>query len=382
MMKCVNGRVTDRSFISVLVLDGEGWIRCGQENLPFQKGDTFFVDADSGDYQIEGVCEALITSIGEKASPIRIAVDMSSRNVQIGLLDVQQNCIARTELGMDLHVAPEAMIEQIGQRILALLEEQDIPIDHCIGIGAGVPGTVDAADGRMVYSNNIRWSNVPFAEILQRILPLPVYMQNNANCMALGESISGTGKGYRNVVYLNIGNGVGSAVMCNGEFLESTIPGGGELGHMVVRVGGKPCSCGRQGCLEAYISQKAFRQQSIEAMHEHPETVLWELCEGDFARLDTDMVFRAAWQGDRVGGGLVGRYVRYLGEGIINIVNIFRPDLIVLGGMAARQGEALLREIRRYIRDDCFGGESVALPMIAAAALGSDAGLIGAANLI
>lgn len=382
MMKCVSGQVTDRSFVSVLVLDGEGLIRCGQEELRFQKGDTFFLDADSGDYQIEGVCEALITSIGEKASPIRIAIDMSSKHVQIGLFDVHQNCIARTELDMDMHLAPEAMVEQIGKRVLMLLEEQDIPIDHCIGIGAGVPGTVDVADGRMVYSNNIRWSNVPFAEVIRRILPLPVYMQNNANCMALGEYISGTGKGYRNVVYLNIGNGVGSAVVCNGEFLESTIPGGGELGHMVVRVGGKPCSCGRQGCLEAYISQKAFQQQSVEAMREHPETVLWELCGGDLTQLDVAMVFQAAWQGDRVGSGLVGRYVRYLGEGIINIVNIFRPDLIVLGGMVAGQGEALLGEIRRYIRDDCFGGESVALPIIAAATLGNDAGLIGAANLI
>ena len=382
MMNCVSGQVTDSSFVSVLVLDGEGTIRCGEEDLPFQKGDTFFLEASSGAYQIEGTCEALVTSIGEKASPIRIAIDMSSKRVRLGLYDVHQNCFACAEQEMDLQIAPEAMVERIGQRILALLEEQDIPVDHCIGIGAGVPGTVDTARGQIIYSNNIRWRDVPFAQIIQRILPLPVYMQNNANCMALGESISGTGKGFRNVVYLNIGNGVGSAVMIDGEFMESAIPGGGELGHMVVRVGGQPCSCGRQGCLEAYISQKAFYQQTIEAMREHPDTVLWEMCNGDIAQLDTDMVFQAAWQADRIGCGLVGRYVRYIGEGIVNIVNIFRPDLIVLGGMAARQGEPLLREIRRYISDDCFGGAQTALPEIAAAALGCDAGLLGAANLI
>lgn len=382
MMNCVSGQVTDSSFVSVLVLDGEGTIRCGEEELSFQKGDTFFLEASSGAYQIEGTCEALVTSISEKASPIRIAIDMSSKSVRLGLYDVHQNCIACAEQEMDLQIAPEAMVERIGQRILALLEEQDIPVDHCIGIGAGVPGTVDTARGQIIYSNNIRWRDVPFAQIIQRILPLPVYMQNNANCMALGESISGTGKGFRNVVYLNIGNGVGSAVMIGGEFMESAIPGGGELGHMVVRVGGQPCSCGRQGCLEAYISQKAFHQQTVEAMREHPDTVLWEMCHGDIAELDTDMVFQAAWQADRIACGLVGRYVRYIGEGIVNIVNIFRPDMIVLGGMVARQGEPLLREIRRYISDDCFGGAQTALPEIAAAMLGQDAGLLGAANLI
>lgn len=189
---------------------------------------------------------------------------------------------------------------------------------------------------------------MPFAKLLQKQLSLPVYMQNDANCMALGESVSGVAYGIDHVAFLNIGNGVGSAILHHSTFLEGAVPGGRELGHMVVRVGGRACSCGRQGCLEAYISQKAFCRQVAEAMAEHSKSLVNQLCQsGD---PDPDVVFEAAKQNDSIACALVGRYVRYLGEGIANIVNIFRPDCIVLGGMVARHNDILQQAIERQWR--------------------------------
>lgn len=189
---------------------------------------------------------------------------------------------------------------------------------------------------------------MPFAKLLQKQLSLPVYMQNDANCMALGESVSGVAYGIDHVAFLNIGNGVSSTILHHSTFLEGAVPGGGELGHMVVRVGGRACSCGRQGCLEAYISQKAFCRQVAEAMAEHSKSLVNQLCQsGD---PDPDVVFEAAKQNDLIACALVGRYVRYLGEGIANIVNIFRPDCIVLGGMVARHNDILQQAIERQWR--------------------------------
>lgn len=375
MMQSVNGYVTDNSFISLLVLSGSGTVHCGRENESFQKGDSLFFEAGSGEYQIEGACEALVISIGEKASPVRIAIDMSSICVRLGLFDVRQICMAETKLLFDHEAAPEEMIRRIGDALLDLLARSDIPLDHCIGIGVGVPGVIDRVRGEILYSNNIRWENVPFAGLLQKKLPLPVYMQNDAVCMALGESAAGVARGIDKAVFLNIGNGVGSAVLYHGECMEDVV-----LGHMVVRVGGRACSCGRQGCLEAYISRKAFCRQAAEAMGEHPESLLHTLCR--LGPPDPDAVWEAAKQGDLVARGLVGRYVRYLGEGIANIANIFHPDCIVLGGMAAKYSDMLQKPVEDYIAKECFGGTQAHIPEIAFGILGEQAGLIGAANLI
>lgn len=380
MMRRIQGQVDENSFVSILILNGEGTLTCGTETLTFRKGDSLFLEAKSGTYEVEGDCEALVTSIGEKASPIRIAVAMSSIAVNVGLFDVNQNCLAESHFPFSSQSEPPALVTEIARQITGLLEQNDIPLDHCIGIGVGVPGVIDCAHGVIVYSNNIRWQNVPFAKLLQEHLPLPVYMQNDANCMALGESISGAAHGKQHAIFLNIGNGVGSAILHHGTFLESTVPGATAFGHMVIRVGGRACSCGRQGCLETYISQKAFCHDAAEVMREHPNTILHQMCTDGTPT--PDMIFTAAAANDTVAQGLVGRYIRYLGEGIVNIINIFRPDCIILGGMLANQDDALRIALEETIQQDCFGGNQVSLPQIVFATAGAHAGLIGAANLI
>lgn len=391
MMKRMEGTVTEDSFVSILVLEGEGRIRCGEEEISFRKGDSLFAAAGSGSFRIEGACEALLTTIGKKASPVRIAVDMSSRDVKVGLVDMQQRCFARTGFALEQEAPAAETIARIGQAIRQLLEEQKLPLDHCIGVGAGIPGTIDRKKGMVFYSNNIRWKDVPFASELKKYIPLPVYIDKNTNCAALGEKVCGAAKQYRNVVLLTLGNGVGGSVLIDGKIFDGGMTGGTEIGHMVIRMDGAPCTCGRKGCLEAYVSIPALIRSAHEALEEEnakiaeKETDCCRLKRKGIGRIPAPTahdIFAAAEAGNPQARQVVERYVHDLGIGIVNVTNIFRPDLILLGGVLLQEEAMFIDQLKELIQAECFGGGRGAVPEVRLVALGDESGLIGAANLI
>ena len=361
-MRRMEGAVSEESFESILFLDGGGTISCGGERLPYRKGDSFFLPAGSGAYQIEGSCDALITTIRDKAGQVRIGIDIGGTEVKIGLVDVHQKLLASASLPTESNRPAAEIIAAIGERTLALLAEQGIAIEQCMGVGVGVAGTVNRKTGVVTYSNNLRWSNVPLSRLLGEALPLPIKIANDADCAALGEAAAGAGRGYQNVVMVTLGTGVGGGVIMDGEIVS-----GSELGHMVIVENGEPCTCGRRGCLEAYASATALKRDAERATGK---------------RLNPEEIFAAASGGDPALKAVTDNYTRRLGTGIVNITNIFRPQLILLGGGVSQQGEALIAPIRETVRKSCFGGETSALPEIEIASLGSRAGVIGAAALI
>ena len=233
MLKKAGGTVSEDSFAHFLVVEGNGTIACGGEEVDFEKGDSLFLPAGSGEFQVEGKCEALITTIGEKANPIRIAVDMTSRQIQVGLVDMNHVCFAKKEMEIEREEDYRLTVRNIGTSIIELLEKNDLKVDNCIGIGAGLPGTVDRKAGKVIYSNNIGWENVPFVKELQKYIPLPVYINNNANCIALGEMVRKAGGKYANAVLLTIGNGIGGSIILDGEIFEGRMAGGERTGAYV-----------------------------------------------------------------------------------------------------------------------------------------------------
>lgn len=365
VMKKMEGFVSDASFASILMLDGSGTISGPGETLEFRKGDSFFLSAGSGNYQVEGSCDALITTIREKAAPVRIGIDIGGTDTKIGLVDIHQKLIVQTSMPTAPGRPAEEVIREIGERALELLESQGIAMDQCVGAGIGVPGTVIRKTGVVRYSNNIRWENVPLAKEMGRYLPIPVQIANDADCAALGEAYAGSGKDCQDVVMLTLGTGVGSGIILDGEIYEGK--GGSEFGHMVIIEDGEPCTCGRKGCLEAYASATALKRDAKRAAG---------------TERTPEEIFRAAAEGDEKMREVVDAYIRRLGIGIVNIVNIFRPQLVLLGGGISRQGEALLAPLRAMMNEGCFGGEKGELPEIEIAALGNEAGMIGAASLI
>lgn len=370
-MKRMEGNVSEVSFASILILDGEGTIQSGGETLAYRKGESFFLPAGSGSYQVEGRCDALVTTIREKAAPVRIGIDISGMDTRIGLVDIHQKLLAETVMptktaGNACYDADE-IIGKIGRKVLELLEQQGIAMDQCVGVGVGVPGTVDRKNGVVRYSNNIGWKQVELARMMAAYFPIPIQIANDADCAALGEAVAGAGRECGDVVMLTFGAGVGGGIILDGEIYEGKGAGGSELGHMVIVEDGEACTCGRKGCLEAYASVAALCRDGARAAGRD---------------LAPEEIFAGAAAGDEKLQKVLETYVQRLGVGIVNIVNIFRPQLVLLGGGLSAQGELLLGPLRRMLREGCFGGEDGELPEIETASLGNKAGIIGAASLI
>jgi len=248
-------------------------------------------------------------------------------------------------------------------------------------VGIGSPGTVDSANGVIVYSNNIRWQNVPLRDGMKDILNIPVFITNDANAAALGESYLGAGKDYKNVVLVTLGTGVGGGVVLDGKLYEGGRSAGAELGHTVIRINGERCTCGRRGCLEAYASATALVNRTKAAMKKHPESVMWRICGGVADNADGKTPFDAMLSGDKAAKKVVKDYIRYLGEGITDFCNVFRPDAVLIGGGVCAQGETLLKPLRKFVNANIFGGVAYAPVKILTATLGNDAGIYGAARL-
>ena len=359
VMRKVEGAVNEDSFVSILIMNGKGSISCGGERVPYQKGDSVFLPAGSGAYTMEGSCDALITTIRDKTGMVRAGIDIGGRFTKVGLVDGAQTLIAYRELPFDA-ASPERAIRDAGSTVLALLEENHIDLDLCANAGVGVAGIVE--DGVVAYSNNIGWTDVPVRQLLSQLLPVPIYVSNNADCAVLGEMAAGAAKGCEDVLLLTIGRGVGSGLVHNGRLYD-----GAEFGHMVIEEGGRPCSCGRRGCLEAYVSVTALRKETQE-------------------KLGTPMEWEELWKAASSGGGpareLAEDYIRRLSTGVVNLVNILHPKTVVIGGNLAAFGETWLEPLRESVQRASFGGEHSVPPEIKAGILGRKAGTLGAASLV
>lgn len=366
MMCRVEGTVSEESFVSILILDGEGVVSCGNK-VSYQKGDSLFLPAGSGAYVIEGSCDALITTIREKAAPVRIGIDIGGTDTKIGLVDVYNKLIDSVYISTKAERPADEVIRTVAETALSILDKNGIAMEQCVGVGIGVPGTVDRKKGIVRYSNNIRWEDVPLVKEISMYLPIPVEIANDADCAALGETIAGAGKECSDVVMITLGTGVGGGVVLDGEIYEGRGIGGSELGHMVIVENGELCTCGRRGCLEAYASATALKREAKRASKKE---------------LTPSEIFALANQGNAAMKEVVETYIRRLGLGIVNIVNIFRPQLVLLGGGISGQGESLIVPLRRILREECFGGERGDVPEIEEAVLGNNAGIIGAAGLL
>lgn len=365
VMKKMQGSVSEESFASILILDGEGVISDKDEVVTFKRGDSIFITAGSGEYTIEGSCDALITTIREKAAPVRVGISVSGHDTKIGLVDIHQKIIDVDILQTNTSITPEEFISEIGNSALELLEKNGIPMDQCVGVGIGIPGTIDRKKGIVRYSNNIKWENVPVAQLMGQILPVPIRIANDADCAALGETVAGAGRGYQDVIMLTLGTGVGGGVVIDGDIYEGRGVSGSELGHMVIIENGEQCTCGRRGCLEAYASKGALVRDAKKATG---------------VDYTAEEIIEKAANGDADLQEIVNTYIRRLGTGIVNIVNILRPQMVLLGGSLSAQGEEFIKPLSEMLKN-CFGGEKGEIPDIALAALRDTAGMIGAATL-
>ena len=248
------------------------------------------------------------------------------------------------------------------------------------GIGLGSPGTLDIKNGIVNYANNLGWEDLHVADIFHEVVPYPVRLTNDANAASLGEAKFGAGRSYESIIMLTLGTGVGGGIIINGKLYEGNQGKGAELGHSVIVVDGEQCTCGRKGCLETYASATALIRETKKAMHNNRRSMLWKLCP-DIDLVSGKIPFEAAKKGDKVAIDVLNNYIKYLGEGILNFCNIFRPNVIVLSGGIANAGDYLFDRVNKYVKDRNYGYKMTPEVKIVPAELGYDSGKIGAAAL-
>lgn len=315
---------------------------------------------------------------------MNIGVDIGGTGIKAGLVDDQMRIVRRAGIATRSSRSAEEVIASTGQMIQKLISDAGLSLSEVTPIGLGCPGTVDTATGNILFSNNLGWHNVPLVDLLKKQLGTDrILVDNDANCAALGEVAAGAAKGCSSCILLTLGTGVGGGIIIDKKIYAGFNHAGAELGHMVIVSGGELCTCGRRGCLESYASATALMRMGMEYAGKYPKSKLAEAAAKKAAagsRLGGQDIFAAAAQGDEAASKAVSEYVFYLGEGITNLVNIFQPEKVLLGGGVSAAGEQLLEPLRRQVARDVFCKE-VPLPEIAVATLGNDAGIIGAACL-
>lgn len=311
---------------------------------------------------------------------IAIGVDIGGTSIKGAAVTKEGKVLDVFTLRVMKTDSQEETINKLIDAINDYIKEQGFKKEEILGIGCGVPGVSDTKAGIVTYSNNLQWYELPIVEMIEKGTGLIVRITNDANAAALGEAKFGAGKKYKNIIMVTLGTGVGGGIVLNGELFEGNLGKGAELGHMVVVVDGEQCTCGRKGCLEAYASATALNRETKKAMDAHKESKLWEVVEKN-GKIDARAPFEAERMGDPVAHELVENYVKYLGEGLMNYFNIFRPEALVLSGGVANEGEYLLSRLRAYMEERDYGFKGTPKVDLLVSELGYDSGKVGAAAL-
>ena len=305
-----------------------------------------------------------------------IGIDLGGTNIAVGVVDEQNHILAQTAAPTNAARPYEAVIGDMIAAVERVLSETKLTVADCSSIGIGSPGNCDSERGVVARAYNLGWFNVPVCEMLQKHFGIPARLSNDANVAALAETVAGAAIGCKNMVLITLGTGVGGGIIIDGKIYAGMRSAGAEMGHSLLVLDGEPCTCGRQGCWEAYASVTALIRQGKRAAAEHPDSLL----AGVENMMGRD-IFSCAERGDTAAQQVVDRWCDYVAAGLTDIVNTLAPEKILIGGGISRQGERILAPMRRYVETHCFGQKDGAIPEIRCAALGNEAGIIGAAAL-
>ncbi len=312
-----------------------------------------------------------------------VGIDLGGTTIKAGIVDEDYRIVKSGAIPTITDRGAEKLIQDMAELVSVLLEEAEISMDEVASVGVGVPGTANKKTGIMEYANNLNMKDEPFILFLKRYFKKPVYFTNDANAAAWGEYLAGSGKGYRSLVMVTLGTGIGGAMILDGKLYEGCNFAAGEFGHFVIQCEGEPCNCGRRGCFETYASATGLIRMAKQAMEteEGRKSSLWNLCSGETDGLNAEMIFKAAKKGDLTAGQTVERYLYYLSVGITDIINIFQPEILCIGGGGSRAGNQLLDPLKRMVDQQIYTRDSQVKTEIVTATLGNDAGIIGAAML-
>lgn len=309
-----------------------------------------------------------------------VGIDLGGTFIKGGIVNEKGEIIVCDKTPTEVEKGDKGVAKNIASLALDLLSRAGITTADVEGLGIGSPGMIDSAEGNVVYANNLGWNNFKICDELSSLLGgIKVKIGNDANVAALGEVKFGAAKEHNSIVMITLGTGVGGGVVVDGKMIEGNKGAGAELGHIVIVHGGEQCSCGRKGCFEAYSSATALIRDTKRAMQAHPDSKMWEI--GSLDAVNGKTVFDYA-PVDEYAKEVVDNYVKYLACGLVNYANIFRPEVILLGGGVCAQGDNLIKPLQKIFDTEIYAGDKGPRVPILVAELGNNAGLLGAAALL
>lgn len=305
-------------------------------------------------------------------------IDLGGTNIAAGIVDQDYRILATAGAPTPKGLDGKALAADIAGVAREAVAKAGLTLDQVAGIGMGSPGYIDPERGVNHFSGNLGLTENPMAQNLSDCLGgKAVRLGNDANVAAYAEYIAGAARGSRRSVMVTLGTGIGVGVIIDGSDHGMAAEGG----HMVIYYHGRHCSCGHDGCFEAYASATALITQTREAMARHKESLLWEMCGGDLAKVNGKTPFDGRDAGDATAIAVVEQYLEFLAYGISNLINLLEPDVVVIGGGICAQGEKLLTPLRGLVREMVYHPLFADRCRLAIAELGNNAGIIGAAGL-
>lgn len=308
-------------------------------------------------------------------------VDIGGTNIKMGLVDPQGNTVANSLFKTGAERDYKAVVDDIVANLKILCAKAGMSLSDLGGIGVGIPGIADTDKGVVVAAANVGWYNVALAQEVTRKTGLRCVIGNDANCAALGEQRFGSGKAFQNIVFITLGTGVGSGIVINGKLFAGMGSAGAEAGHMTLVADGEMCNCGKRGCWERYASATALIMQTNDAIERNPDSYLAMLAKRQ-GKVSGRTAFEAKEHGDRVAMQVCEQYIRYIGEGLISLLNVLHPEAFVIGGGISHEGDVIMAPLNRMVADYIDKSGFKPDVKVVAASLGNSAGTLGAAALV
>lgn len=315
-----------------------------------------------------------------------IGVDLGGTNIAIGLCDENLKIVDKGSVRTLPDREADAIIKDMAALAEDIIKRNHLTPDDIEYVGIASPGSANVKTGIVEYANNLPFRDFPIVDTFRKFLPVKrVLIANDANAAALAEALVGAAKGTKNSLMITLGTGVGGGIIIDGKIFAGGLNcAGAELGHTVIVTGGRQCSCGRRGCWEAYSSATGLTNMTREMMTELSlkgmDSLLFEEAEKE-GKVSARTAFNAMKRGDVYGKQIVDEYIKYLADGLVNMINIFQPEVLCIGGGVCNERENLTTPLIKIVDENQYTRRNKVKTKIVIAALGNDAGIIGAAGL-
>ena len=311
-----------------------------------------------------------------------IGVDLGGTKILAGVFDTAFNCLGQVKISTKAHRGPDEVINRIARCVKDTVDECDLSMSQVRGVGIGAPGAVDTQEGRVIFAPNLGWENLPLKKSLEKLLDVPVFVENDCKLHTLGVFEAELKAKPKHLIGIFLGTGIGAGIIIDGKPYTGINGTAGEVGHMVIDINGPECGCGNRGCFEALASRRAIFRNIQSAVKKGQKTLLTDMLGDDLADLRSGDLRKAIRRGDKFVEKVIDQAAEYTGIAVGNLMNIFNPEVIVIGGGVVEQLEhEMLPIIEKVARKQALPGTGKGVEIIATR-LGDDAGITGGAVLV